>query len=185
MKSYDIFITAVFGIIIGWWMTSNYYTRQIPIIKQGVGGMEHPIIIDLPNYEPEKKAFIAPLNNYKVTSVQGIRKSPVTGKKSIHYGIDLSIYNWQDRYVMAIADGVVINHYPPPDGYHKGHPTYGGFIEIKHADGISRYGHFEKTFVHEGDVIKQGQIIGEMGDTGLSFGKHLHFEYIEVTPWTE
>jgi len=55
-------------------------------------------------------------------------------------------------------------------------PIYGKYIIIRHADGFQTlYGHLNTISVVRGERIKQGQKIGEMGNTGFSTGSHLHF----------
>ncbi len=59
---------------------------------------------------------------------------------------------------------------------------YGNFVEIEHnLNGkkvVTRYAHLEsvESAVTKGATVKKGQVIGKMGDTGHSFGKHLHYE---------
>ena len=78
--------------------------------------------------------------------------------------------------MVAVRDGVVITHYPPPDGYFKGHEVYGGYIVVDHGDSISRYAHLHTSYVREGQHVKKGQVIGRMGSTGQTTGMHLHFQ---------
>lgn len=111
-----------------------------------------------------------------ITSGLGLRVSPITGFESIHYGHDM--FSNMTMNVYAVQDGEVVNHYPAPNGYHKGHDIFGGFIEIKHENGISSYAHMAKTFVSEGQEVQAGDVIGIIGQTGLSVGKHLHFSYL-------
>ncbi|MDH4127660.1 MAG: M23 family metallopeptidase [Spirochaetota bacterium] len=126
-----------------------------------------------------KPEFISPLKEYRVTSEQGLRKNPLGGgNTAVHYGVDMN----GSREVLAVKDGIVINHYPI-DRRHKGHLIYGGLVEIQHDDGISTYGHLSKTFVKEGQELKQGDVIGIIGNTGLSTGIHLHFQYIKAEVW--
>ncbi|MBR4852245.1 MAG: M23 family metallopeptidase, partial [Clostridia bacterium] len=55
--------------------------------------------------------------------------------------------------------------------------TYGLVIIIKHEDGSeTRYAHCSTIKVEVGEVVEQGQIIGNIGDTGFVTGPHLHFE---------
>ena len=54
---------------------------------------------------------------------------------------------------------------------------YGRYIDIKHKGGIvTRYAHLSKAKVNDGDKIKAGSKIGKVGNTGRSYGAHLHFE---------
>lgn len=114
----------------------------------------------------------------QLTSPFGIRKlrNPFTGgtEKSEHKGVDL-VGTWHAR-ILAIAGGEVIDKYYVPNGRaRKGHPVFGGYIRILHTDGIiSGYGHLSEIYVREGDQIHQGQIIARTGNTGSSFGEHLH-----------
>ena len=98
----------------------------------------------------------------------------------IHKGLDQAGV-WHAR-IVAVADGEVMDNYYPPGNGWKGHTIYGGMIRIKHDDGrISVYAHLSATYINETDkrFVKQGQVIGRMGNTGLSAGQHLHFELWE------
>ena len=92
-----------------------------------------------------------------------------------HSGLDL-FGTWHAR-IVSISDGVVLEHYPPPDNWWKGHPVLGGYLRIGHYDGTEAvYAHLSSTEVHEGDTVKRGQYIGRQGNTGISDGEHLHIE---------
>jgi len=118
----------------------------------------------------------------RITSVFGYRLlyNPFTGgsENSHHKGLDL--VGTRHARVVAVADGVVVENYPPPNGYFKGHPLLGGMIKIKHTDGTySVYGHLSAVYVSEYGrkrFVKKGEIIGRTGNTGKSLGEHLHFE---------
>ncbi len=90
-----------------------------------------------------------------------------------HHGIDLgwnSKHGGKNQPIYAVNDGIVI--------YNK-HQISGGYvIHIKHDNGfISEYGHLKKNSqrVHEGDKVKKGQHIADMGGSGIVTGNHLHF----------
>ena len=104
-----------------------------------------------------------------VSSSYGWRTHPVLGKREFHKGID---YRGEpgDK-IVATADGVV--EYA---GYHKS-SGYGNMVLIDHAFGFrTLYGHLKKVLVKSGQVVKKGDVIALMGNTGLSTGPHLHYE---------
>jgi murein DD-endopeptidase MepM/ murein hydrolase activator NlpD len=60
------------------------------------------------------------------------------------------------------------------------YPGYGRMIVIRHADGYQTlYGHLSASYVHPGEHVTGGELIGLMGSTGRSTGSHLHFEIAE------
>jgi murein DD-endopeptidase MepM/ murein hydrolase activator NlpD len=91
-----------------------------------------------------------------------------------HRGVDM-YGTWRAR-VVSVAEGVVIDHWPPPDKRFRGHPVLGGLLVIRHSGTVSLYGHLAKTYVKEGDVVCRGQVIGRQGSTGKTASAHLHFE---------
>jgi len=147
--------------------------------NNSIGGAETAISNDY----VENENFIFPIleEDYLITSPYGIRVSPILNVEMKHQGVDLfSVYNAQ---VVAVKDGVVIEHWPPPGtphpngGVFSGHPIYGGLVVIEHEDGFkSLYAHLSWTRVFTNKVVRQGEIVGRIGDTGVSTGQHLHFE---------
>jgi murein DD-endopeptidase MepM/ murein hydrolase activator NlpD len=102
-----------------------------------------------------------------VTSTFGMRRHPITGRRSLHKGIDISGKHGSD--IVAMADGLVIF-----SGRKSG---YGKIVEIRHADGLeTRYAHNSRNLVSEGDLVTKGQVIAKLGSTGRSTGPHVHFE---------
>jgi murein DD-endopeptidase MepM/ murein hydrolase activator NlpD len=86
----------------------------------------------------------------------------------MHQGIDIA--GPIGTPVVAAADGVVV-----ASNYQGG--GYGNVIDIQHQDGsLTRYGHNNRLIASAGQVVKQGQHIADMGNTGRSTGPHLHFE---------
>jgi murein DD-endopeptidase MepM/ murein hydrolase activator NlpD len=110
--------------------------------------------------------FISPLGG-RISSPFGKRRHPVTGKASVHGGVDIAVR--EGTPVGAAASGVVILA-----SYDVGH--YGVAVFIDHQNGyITHYGHLSKIFVRQGQKVRQGQIIAKSGSTGRSTGPHLHF----------
>ena len=130
--------------------------------------------------------FIWPVHNPIITSPFGPRQNPFDpGKKDFHPGIDIvSKDNVPDVPIIAVANGTVIKIRNSCHGncntFHLG---YGNFVYLNHGkeNGYnvrSFYAHMSRVLVNAGDKVEQGQILGYMGSTGLSTGKHLHFEVI-------
>jgi murein DD-endopeptidase MepM/ murein hydrolase activator NlpD len=89
-------------------------------------------------------------------------------RKRPHKGIDLAAP--RGTAVMASHDGKVIYT-------GKGFKGYGKMIMLESPTGwATLYGHLDKIIVSEGMTIKQGEVIGALGNTGRSSGPHLHFE---------
>ena len=104
----------------------------------------------------------------------------ITQKYSgVHKGVDIGSLGGDNDYVIAHSNGVVIKvvKNKKNDVNAKGDASYGNYIKIKHSDGYyTLYAHLDKVYVKKGDKVVKGQIIGYMGNTGVSYGKHLHFE---------
>ncbi|HLD95076.1 MAG TPA: peptidoglycan DD-metalloendopeptidase family protein, partial [Alphaproteobacteria bacterium] len=106
----------------------------------------------------------------RLTSKFGPRMHPVKGYTRDHKGVDYSARH--GTAVMAAGEGVVLKA-----GYNG---DYGNYILIRHAGGYeTAYGHLSKILVKPGTPVKQRQLIGNVGSTGLSTGPHLHFEVIK------
>ena len=89
-------------------------------------------------------------------------------RKRPHKGIDLAAS--RGTAVMSAHDGSVIYT-------GKGFKGYGKMVMVESPEGwATLYGHLDKIIVHEGATIKQGEVIGALGNTGRSSGPHLHFE---------
>lgn len=109
--------------------------------------------------------MILPVNG-TVTSIYGARDE-VFENVGYHTGIDVA--NVLNTEIKSATDGTVVSA-QQMDKY------YGNNIEIENNGVIFKYAHLNQINVNEGDVIKQGDIIGLMGSTGMSTGSHLHFE---------
>jgi murein DD-endopeptidase MepM/ murein hydrolase activator NlpD len=99
----------------------------------------------------------------------GFRSDPFTGRAALHSGLDFPAET--GKPIMAAAGGVVISTEP--------NPSYGNQVEVDHGNGlVTRYAHASKVLVRAGDVVKRGQVIAQVGNSGRSTGPHLHFEVL-------
>jgi len=118
-----------------------------------------------------KKAFLrAPLNfSYISSSFNPKRKHPITKQVKAHRGVDYRAPTGTP--VLAAGSGRVTQA-----AYNK---YNGNYVFIQHPSGIiTKYLHFSKKAVKKGQRVKQGQVIGYVGTTGLSTAPHLHYEFI-------
>ena len=102
-----------------------------------------------------------------ITSGFGYRRSPFTGKREFHKGLDIA--NRKGTKIVAAADGVVT--------FVGVRGLFGNLIIIDHGHGVTtRYAHLEKALFEKGDHVTRGNTIALMGNTGRSTGAHLHYE---------
>ena len=116
----------------------------------------------------DRTPSIVPVNvtDYWFSSGFGWRRSPFTGLKEFHNGLDIS--SAKGTPIIAPADGTVIKR-----GYDK---YLGKFLKIDHGRKIiTTYGHLSAYNVSPGQEVKRGDIIASMGNSGLSTGHHLHY----------
>lgn len=103
----------------------------------------------------------------RLTSSFGMRYHPVLGYSRMHAGVDFGARRGTPIY--AATTGRVVFA-----GRHGGH---GNYVKIDHGRGIGTgYGHMSRIAAYVGENVRQGQVIGYVGSTGLSTGPHLHYE---------
>lgn len=136
--------------------------------------------------EQKRLAELARQNNGKTPPVSdGTFTRPASGRLSSgfgsrslgqHYGVDIAASG--SVPIVAAADGVVIRSYYSS--------SYGNAIFISHSINgeiyTTVYAHLSSRTVSEGQIVSKGEQIGYMGNTGHSFGQHLHFE-LHRGPW--
>ena len=106
----------------------------------------------------------------RVTSSFGERFHPILGYERFHAGVDLGA-TW-GAPIVAAADGRVVSA-----GWRGG---YGRAVEIAHASGLETlYGHMSRIAAAPGELVRQGEVIGYVGSSGLSTGPHVHFEVLK------
>lgn len=102
-----------------------------------------------------------------VSSPFGMRRSPFTGRREFHKGIDIS--NRRGTPIYAPAKGTV--SFCGVDG------GYGNSVVVSHGDGlITRYAHMQRFVVKDGQTVTRGELLGYIGNSGRSTGPHLHYE---------
>ncbi len=103
----------------------------------------------------------------RITSGFGMRYHPILHFGRMHKGIDFGAHYGQP--IVATADGQVTRA-----GWAGG---YGRQVRLAHGGGMATsYSHMSRIVVEPGTLVRQGQLIGYVGSTGLSTGPHLHYE---------
>ena len=125
------------------------------------------------NGKSVKKALMkTPINGARLSSSFGMRKHPILGYNKMHKGTDFAAP--EGTPIMASGDGVIIKA-----GWCGGG---GNCVKIKHNKTYQTiYAHMKNfsNLAIPGNRVKQGQVIGYVGSTGMSTGPHLHYEVIE------
>jgi murein DD-endopeptidase MepM/ murein hydrolase activator NlpD len=112
-----------------------------------------------------------PVSDGIITSPFGDRNHPLLHRTETHTGVD-----WGTAYgspIFASGNGVIESK-----GWEGG---YGNYVRIRHANGYeTAYGHMSAFArgIEEGKRVRQGQVIGYVGSTGLSTGSHVHYEIL-------
>lgn len=162
-------------------------TIEYSLIRQGYAKAEklkNRLSIELQSFEElanelaiketmwASRPAIQPISNQDLTylhTTYGMRQHPILGYWRPHKGLDFTAP--QGSPVYATGDGVV-------DEAH-GSESYGQVVYINHNFGFeTRYAHLTHFIVSKGQRIKRGQVIGYVGNSGLSFGTHLHYEVL-------
>ena len=117
----------------------------------------------------KKPLLRTPVDGARLTSGFGMRVHPVLGYSRMHRGVDFAASIGTAVY--AAGDGVVV---------HAGRVSgYGNYVEIEHNQQYATaYGHLSAFArgLHDGERVRQGEVIGYVGMTGLATGPHLHYE---------
>ncbi|MDD2828581.1 MAG: peptidoglycan DD-metalloendopeptidase family protein [Sulfuricurvum sp.] len=141
-----------------------------------IGGVKYALykhndghFYDAKGAQIEKLLFKIPIKNPRITSnFSKSRYHPILHRYRAHLGVDFGAR--PGTPILATGDGRVCF-----EGSYNG---YGKTIKIRHSNGlVSLYAH-QKSFcsgIHNGSSVKQGEVIGYVGSSGLSSGPHLHF----------
>jgi murein DD-endopeptidase MepM/ murein hydrolase activator NlpD len=114
---------------------------------------------------------IQPVSNKdlkRMASGYGYRIHPIYKTRKMHYGMDFSAKIGTEIY--ATGDGVISKVKRSKRGY-------GNYVKINHGFGYETlYAHMSKYIVKKGQKVKRGEVIGYVGNTGISTAPHLHYE---------
>ena len=109
----------------------------------------------------------------RVMSRYGWRRHPVSKKRRFHKGIDIA--SWAGAPIHVTADGIV--------EYAGWSRTFGYVVVVNHNYGYrTYYAHCSQILVKRKEIVKKGQVIAQVGSTGLSTGPHLHYE---IRKWNQ
>ena len=138
--------------------------RTVQLVRWDDGGK--PAWFDA-HGQSERRGFMGMPVAGRITSSFGYRMHPLLGYLKMHKGLDIGAP--YGAPIFAALDGVVQGA-----GRSGG---YGNFVKLVHGGGLaSGYGHMSRIAVARGQHVRQGQVIGYVGSTGLSTGPHLHWE---------
>ena len=125
----------------------------------------------------EYGSFMCPVKGGTVTSKYGWRTHPVYGTKKFHHGTDIALPTGSPS--VSCQDGVVLSAgWQNPNNHSEG---FGLRVWVQHGDYKVVHAHLSKISVEEGQTVKQGQKIGEIGSTGASTGAHCHWEIRRIS----
>jgi murein DD-endopeptidase MepM/ murein hydrolase activator NlpD len=124
-----------------------------------------------PKGESVVRSFLrTPMDASHITSRFGMREHPILGYSAMHTGVDFGAP--MGTPILAAGAGKVVMA-----GYNGG---YGNFVKLQHTRDIGTgYGHMSRIGpgIKPGVTVRQGQVIGFVGSTGMSTGPHLHYEF--------
>ncbi len=116
-----------------------------------------------------KSLLKTPVSGARISSGFGYRNHPILGYTALHRGVDFAVASGTP--VFAAGDGRVVIA-----GWHK---SYGYRVKLRHANHYdTMYAHFSSIArgIVPGVQVKQGQVVGYVGSTGMSTGPHCHYE---------
>jgi len=151
-------------------ITSAGETRKFYRYRTAEGGIDY---YDEQGNTSRKFLMRRPVRgeDVRITSGFGVRRHPILQVPKMHTGVDWACA--AGTPIMAAGSGVI------EEAGRKG--EYGNYVRIRHANGYkTAYGHMARfaSGVSEGVKVRQGQIIGYVGSTGLASGPHVHFEVL-------
>jgi murein DD-endopeptidase MepM/ murein hydrolase activator NlpD len=149
----------------------DWVNRDLSALGQEINSRERSLR-ELKAFVEEKASVLAatptifPVKGL-VTAGYGYRKSPFTGQRELHEGLDIAAP--YGTPIMATADGIVTFAGPLAG--------YGNTVFVDHGHGFSTfYGHCSSYRVREAQRVRRGEVIAFVGTTGRTTGPHVHYE---------
>lgn len=149
-------------------LESRLYAQSLSLDEiYKMAGSKQQRMATMPAIMPIKK------NQCRLVSGFGMRYHPILHYRRMHTGVDLTAQSGTPVY--ATGDGRV-----EVAGRGQGLGGYGVCIVINHGYGFKTlYAHLSDVKVKQGERVKRGEVIGNVGRTGLAQGYHLHYEVIQ------
>ena len=143
---------------------SSYLSQAVEPIKE-IGTLldtQSALLTEIPSIWPVRGGI------GNITMFFGQNINPISGQYYIHKGIDIATHRSGDP-VVATADGQVVTAEYAYD--------FGNYVIVRHKHGYyTRYAHLQSFRVKVGQRIQQNEVVGYIGNTGISTGPHLHYE---------
>ena len=143
---------------------TRYLEQSVQPVKElgDIVAAQGATLTEIPNLWPVKGGI------GHISMYYGQNENPIYGSWYMHKGIDISTFRSGDP-ILATADGKVVTV-----AFDIG---LGNYVIIEHKYGfLTRYAHMKAARVQKGQVVRQGDVIGYIGNTGLSTGPHVHYE---------
>jgi murein DD-endopeptidase MepM/ murein hydrolase activator NlpD len=149
----------------------DWVNRDLSTLGQEISSRERSLR-ELKAFIEEKASLLAatptilPVKGL-ITAGYGYRKSPFTGQRELHEGLDIAAP--YGTPIVATADGIVTFAGPLA--------AYGNVVFVDHGHGFSTfYGHCSSYRVREGQRVRRGEVLAYVGTTGRTTGPHVHYE---------
>lgn len=140
----------------------NFYSFLAP-------GDARPDWYDADGKSARRFLMRTPINGARLSSGFGMRRHPILGYSRMHRGTDFAAPIGTP--ILAAGEGTIVRAGP--------FSSFGNYVRIRHANGYeTAYAHLSRFArgIRPGSRVRQGQIIGYVGNTGRSTGPHLHYE---------
>jgi murein DD-endopeptidase MepM/ murein hydrolase activator NlpD len=145
--------------------------RDLEVLGQEIVSRERSLQ-ELKRYLDEKRSVLASTPTIPpvaglVTASYGYRRSPFTGQREVHEGLDIAAP--YGTPVIAAADGIVTFVGPLA--------AYGHVVFVNHSHGFATfYAHNSRYRVKEGQAVRRGEVLAYVGTSGRTTGPHVHYE---------